>query len=248
MSADEALHQLLAGNRRFMMGEPLSPRRSPEEFRSLAQGQFPAAVIVSCADSRVAPEILFDVGVGDIFVVRVAGNVVDGAGASVKGSIEYAIAELNVSLILVLGHSGCGAVKAAIQHLNNKDSLPGAINGLVKLIKLAVAKSKGISGDGLENAIRQKRGNRSRETPDTTTRHRAPSQRWEGQSGRRCLRPPHGRGHDELKMKRESAPMRPGMPRGLIITVAVAAIAILTGAIAWRVSWNRQWADRHWAN
>ena len=155
VNADEALRQLLAGNHRFMIGQPLTPRRSPEEFRSLAQGQFPEAVIVSCADSRVAPEILFDVGVGDIFVVRVAGNVIDGAGASVKGSIEYAVAELNVPLILVLGHSGCGAVKAAIQHVNNRDSLPGAINGLVELIKPAVAKSKGIAGDPLENAIRQ---------------------------------------------------------------------------------------------
>jgi carbonic anhydrase len=155
VNADEALRHLVAGNHRFMTGQPLSPRRSPEEFRSLAQGQFPEAVIVSCADSRVAPEILFDVGVGDIFVVRVAGNVIDGAGATVKGSIEYAIAELNVPLIMVLGHSSCGAVKAAIQHLNNKDSLPGAINALVELIKPAVAKSKGATGDPLENAIRQ---------------------------------------------------------------------------------------------
>ncbi len=155
VDADEALRQLLDGNHRFMIGKPLTPRRSPEEFRSLAHGQFPEAVIVSCADSRVAPEILFDVGVGDIFVVRVAGNVIDGAGVTVKGSIEYAVAELNVPLILVLGHSGCGAVKAAIQHIHDKDSLPGAINGLVELIKPAVAKSKGIAGDPLENAIRQ---------------------------------------------------------------------------------------------
>ena len=114
MNADQALRELLAGNHRFAIGNRLTPRRSPEEFRVLAHGQFPEAVIVSCADSRVAPEILFDVGVGDIFVVRVAGNVIGGAGVTVKGSIEYAVAELNVPLILVLGHSGCGAVKAAI--------------------------------------------------------------------------------------------------------------------------------------
>src|SRR6476646_3884106 len=130
-------------------------RLYPKEFQALAHGQYPEAVIVSCADSRVAPEILFDVGVGDIFVVRVAGNVINGAGVTVKGSIEYAVAELNVPLILVLGHSGCGAVKAAIQHVNNRDSLPGAINGLVDLIKPAVVKSEGIAGDPLENAIRQ---------------------------------------------------------------------------------------------
>lgn len=155
LNADEALHQLLAGNHRFMIGRPLGPRRSPEEFRALAHGQFPEAVVVSCADSRVAPEILFDVGVGDIFVVRVAGNVIDGAGVTIKGSIEYAVAELNVPLILVLGHRGCGAVKAAIQHIHDRDSLPGAINGLVELIKPAVAKSKGMAGDPLENAIRR---------------------------------------------------------------------------------------------
>jgi len=155
LSADEALRELLEGNERFVTGKRLTPRGRPEDFQALAHGQFPEAVIVSCADSRVAPEILFDVGVGDIFVVRVAGNVVGGTGAVVKGSIEYAIAELNVRLVVVLGHSGCGAVKAAIQHLDHKDSLPGTINGLVELIKPAVAKSKGLPGDPLENAIRQ---------------------------------------------------------------------------------------------
>ena len=144
LNADQALAELLAGNQRFAIGKTVTPRRSPEDFRALAHGQFPEAVIVSCADSRVAPEILFDVGVGDIFVVRVAGNVIDGAGVSVKGSIEYGVAELNAPLILVLGHSGCGAVKAAIQHINDKDSLPGAINGLVELVKPAVSRSKGM--------------------------------------------------------------------------------------------------------
>ncbi len=155
VTADQALADLLAGNHRFLSGNRTSPRGKPEEFRTLAHGQFPEAVIVCCADSRVAPEILFDVGVGDIFVIRVAGNVIDGAGASVKGSIEYAVAELKVPLIVVLGHSGCGAVKAAIQHIDDKDSLPGAINGLVELIKPAVTKSKALPGDALENAIRQ---------------------------------------------------------------------------------------------
>jgi carbonic anhydrase len=155
VNADGALRDLIAGNHRFAIGQPTSPRRSPQEFQALAHGQFPEAVIVCCADSRVAPEILFDVGVGDIFVVRVAGNVVDGAGVTVKGSIEYAIAELNVPLIVVLGHGGCGAVKAAMKHIGDKDSLPGAINGMVELIKPAVAKSKEMAGDPLENAIRE---------------------------------------------------------------------------------------------
>lgn len=153
-SADEALRDLLAGNERFAKGRPSSPRRRPEDFRALANAQYPEAVIVSCADSRVAPEILFDVGVGDIFVIRVAGNVIGGAGASVKGSIEYAIAELHTPLIVVLGHSGCGAVKSAIKHIDSKDALPGAIGGLVDMVKPAVIQSRGIPGDALENAIR----------------------------------------------------------------------------------------------
>src|SRR3954452_18521181 len=151
-SADEALRELMAGNERFAAGRPSSPRRSPADFRQLAEGQYPFATIISCADSRVAPEILFDVGKGDIFVVRVAGNVVSGAGAVVKGSIEYAVAELNVPLIIVLGHSNCGAVKAAMAHLNAKDSLPGSINDLVELIKPAVEHSSE-STDPLNSAI-----------------------------------------------------------------------------------------------
>ena len=106
------------------------------------------------ASGGVAPEILFDVGVGDIFVIRVAGNIIGGAGATVKGSIEYAIAELNTPLVVVLGHSGCGAVKSAIQHINKKDKLPGSIEGLVELVKPAVTRSHGTPGDPLENAIR----------------------------------------------------------------------------------------------
>jgi carbonic anhydrase len=153
-NADEALRDLIRGNERFSKGQITGPRRRPEDFRALAEGQYPEAVIVSCADSRVAPEILFDVGVGDIFVIRVAGNVIGGAGASVKGSIEYAIAELHVPLIVVLGHSGCGAVKSAIKHIDAKDSLPGAIDGLIELVKPAVVKSRGMPGDALENAIR----------------------------------------------------------------------------------------------
>jgi carbonic anhydrase len=155
LTPDESLRALLAGNQRFVKGQIVNPRRSPADFSPLAKAQYPEAVVITCSDSRVAPEILFDVGGGDLFVVRVAGNVVDGAGVTVKGSTEYAIAELNVPLVLILGHSNCGAVKAAIQHINAKDSLPGAINGLVELIKPAVTQSKGQPGDPLENAIIQ---------------------------------------------------------------------------------------------
>ena len=155
IDANQALQELIEGNQRFRSGKRLTPRAKPEDFLALAHGQFPEAVVVSCADSRVSPEILFDVGIGDLFVVRVAGNVVGGAGVTVKGSIEFAVAELNVPLILVLGHSGCGAVKSAMKHIDDRDSLPGAISGLVELIKPAVVLSKGLPGDPLENAVRK---------------------------------------------------------------------------------------------
>jgi carbonic anhydrase len=151
---DANLAQLLEGNKRFMKGDLAHPRRTPEDFMSLAEGQAPFAVIVGCADSRVAPELIFDQGVGDLFVVRVAGNVITGSGASVKGSIEYAVAELGVRLILVLGHSQCGAVKAAIKHIDANDALPGSVNGLVDLIKPAVVAMKGKSGNLLDNVIK----------------------------------------------------------------------------------------------
>jgi carbonic anhydrase len=152
--AEAVLARLVEGNRRFVRGEPLHPRRRPEDFRPLAEAQSPVAAIVGCADSRVPPELIFDQGVGDLFVVRVAGNVVSGAGATVKGSIEYAVAELGVPLVLVLGHSRCGAVKAAIKHLEAHDALSGALGDLVNTIKPAVSEAKGKAGDLLDNAIK----------------------------------------------------------------------------------------------
>jgi carbonic anhydrase len=153
--ADAVLAKLLEGNKRFMNGQTsLLTRRRPQDFAELAEGQAPSAVIVACADSRVAPELIFDQGVGDLFVVRVAGNVVTGAGPIVKGSIEYAVAELGCRLIMVIGHSACGAVKAAIAHIDAKDALPGSIGGLVDLIKPAVIAADGQSGDKLENTIK----------------------------------------------------------------------------------------------
>src|SRR5437899_888835 len=153
-AADDALRRLLEGNTRFVRGQPKNPRRRPEDFRALAEGQKPVAAIVGCADSRVPPELLFDQGVGDLFVVRVAGNVVGGAGATVKGSIEYGIVELGVSLVMVLGHSECGAIKAAIKHLDDRDALPGSIGPLVNSIRPAVLKAKSRPGDQLDNTMR----------------------------------------------------------------------------------------------
>lgn len=153
LPADQVLKMMVEGNERFSSGKSTHPRRTPADFKPLAAGQNPLACIIACSDSRVTPEILFDLGIGELFVVRVAGNYVDGAGAAVKGSVEYAVAELGVSLVMILGHSECGAVKAAMQHLNDKDALPGAINNLVNTIKPAVVASKGKPGDPLENAI-----------------------------------------------------------------------------------------------
>ena len=116
--------------------------------------QRPIAAIIGCADSRVTPEILFDTGIGELFVIRIAGNYISGAGASVKGSVEYAVAELNVPLVMVLGHSQCGAIKAAIKHIQDNDPLPGAIQDLVLSIKPAIIQSQHEAGDPLTNAIK----------------------------------------------------------------------------------------------
>jgi carbonic anhydrase len=151
---DEVLRLLLDGNQRFVRGQAEGPRRRPEDFAPLAEGQRPSAVIVSCADSRVPPEIVFDQGVGDLFVVRVAGNVVANSGVLVKGSIEYGVAELGAPLVMVLGHTACGALKAAIKHIEDHDTLPGSIGGLVAALKPVVTKVKGRPGDPLDLAIR----------------------------------------------------------------------------------------------
>jgi carbonic anhydrase len=154
LTAADVLADLKAGNERFVKGTPESPRRRPQDFSPLAAGQYPEAAVIACSDSRVPPEILFDQGVGDLFVIRVAGNVVGGTGAVVKGSVEYAIAELKVPLVVVLGHSSCGAVKAAVESIEDKDPLPGSIQDLVNLIKPAVDAVHGKPGDKLTNAIR----------------------------------------------------------------------------------------------
>lgn len=151
--ADSVLAQLIEGNKRFVKGDLTHPRRRPEDFAPLAEGQAPLAIIVGCADSRVSPELVFDQGVGDLFVVRVAGNIVTGAGPTMKGSIEFAVAELGARLIMVLGHEKCGAVKAAVDHIDANDVLPGSIRDLVELIRPAAASVRGKPGDMLENAI-----------------------------------------------------------------------------------------------
>ena len=153
--ADEILKKLLEGNERFVAGKDsaAAAQRSPDRREKLAEGQNPFAIIVTCADSRVAPELLFDQGLGDLFIIRVAGNVVSGAGAVVKGSIEYGVGVLGSPLVMVLGHSKCGAVKAVLKYLDDGKAAPGSIGELVRVIKPAVAAVKDKPGDKVENAI-----------------------------------------------------------------------------------------------
>jgi carbonic anhydrase len=151
---EAVLARLKEGNKRFVNGKSTRLARTPADFAADDAGQAPLAIIIGCADSRVSPELVFDQGVGELFVVRVAGNVVSGAGPIVKGSIEFAVAELGARLIMVLGHSKCGAVNAAIEHIESSDTLPGSIGGLVELVKPAVIAAKGRPGDKLDAVIR----------------------------------------------------------------------------------------------
>ena len=114
-SPAQAWTALKEGNERFVAGQPEHPSHSIEHRASLAVAQRPTAVVFGCADSRVAAEIIFDQGLGDMFVVRTAGHVIDSA---VLGSIEYAVSVLDVPLIVVLGHDSCGAVKASLAALD----------------------------------------------------------------------------------------------------------------------------------
>ncbi len=150
---DSVLASLMEGNKRFVEGNVKSPGRTPEDFRALAEGQAPNAVILGCADSRVPPELLFDQGVGDLFVVRGAGNMV-GTGPILKGSIEFAVEVLGARLIMVLGHTTCGACSSAIKFLEDRKSLPGSIEGLVDYIRPSVRAVVGKPGDKLVNVIK----------------------------------------------------------------------------------------------
>src|SRR6267142_2060587 len=137
----EAISKLKEGNGRYTSGNLQHPGQTTERRTELSKIQHPFAVIVSCSDSRVPPEIVFDQGLGDLFIFRVAGNVIDDHGL---GSIEYAVDHLNVRLIVVLGHQSCGAVQAAKETIAAKSKAPGHIQSLVTAIQPAVeATAKG---------------------------------------------------------------------------------------------------------
>ena len=150
---DEVLGKLMEGNKRFVGGRLEHPGRTPKDFQALAAGQAPPTIILGCADSRVAPEIIFDQGVGELFVVRGAGNMV-GSGPILKGSIEFAVEVLGARLIMVLGHTECGACASAIKFIDDKKSLPGSIEGLVDYIRPSVREVAGQPGDKLANVTK----------------------------------------------------------------------------------------------
>ena len=144
----EAISKLKEGNGRYTSGSLQHPGQTADRRTELAKVQHPFAVIVSCSDSRVPPEIVFDQGLGDLFIVRVAGNVINNEGL---GSIEYAVDHLGSRLILVLGHQRCGAVDAARETIAAKGKAPGHIQSLVTAIKPAV---EATAKDDLETTIK----------------------------------------------------------------------------------------------
>jgi carbonic anhydrase len=148
---DEALKLLVSGNRRYVEGK--SKRHDFKSERdALTRGQNPYAGILSCADSRIGPEYAFDAGRGDLFVCRVAGNF---ANDDSVASFEYAIAILNVPLLMVLGHRACGAVEATIKSIKDGTTLPGHLPSLVAALTPAVKAVAGRPGNELDNAIKE---------------------------------------------------------------------------------------------
>jgi carbonic anhydrase len=145
-----ALAELLAGNQRYLEGSSNELRRMADRRAAVAAHQEPFATIVSCSDSRVPPEIVFDHGLGDLFVVRTAGHVVD---AAALGSIEYAVDHLHTPMILVLGHKECGAVTAAVQAVQGRD-VPAYLYRLIAEIGPAAQAGLALDGDPVENAVR----------------------------------------------------------------------------------------------
>jgi carbonic anhydrase len=153
-NGDQALQRLLAGNGRFVRGVPVNQGRDSVRRAEVAEHQTPFAVVLGCSDSRVTPEVLFDEGIGDLFLVRVAGNTATTEPA-LLGSIEYAAAVLGSVLLMVLGHEGCGAVKATIDHVQNGAQEPGHIEAFVDPIIPAVKAVQGQPPDQLMNAAIQ---------------------------------------------------------------------------------------------
>lgn len=147
ITPDVSLNRLIEGNKRFVTGTPNRSSLNAQQWADLAKAQHPFAVILTCADSRLSPEIIFDQGLGELFVLRNAGNLSDD---HVLGSMEYAIEHLHVPLIVVLGHTKCGAVTAAV----DGGEAPGHIKSIVESLNGAVSMAKKKPGDPVDNAVR----------------------------------------------------------------------------------------------
>lgn len=143
------LKKLMGGNKRFIEGKSIKPRQDMTTVKMLENGQQPFATIVGCSDSRVPNEMIFDQGFGDLFIIRTAGQV---SAAASYGSMEFAVLKLKTKLIVVLGHTECGAVAAAVDRPEN---VPGHIVTLINEIKPAVAKCAHLPGNAVNNAVRQ---------------------------------------------------------------------------------------------
>lgn len=154
LSPAQALARLMDGNRRFVADEANVSDLGTRRRLALAKGQGPFAALVGCADSRVGPEHLFGAGLGELFIVRTAGNYVDDAG---YGSLAYAVAALGVPLIVVLGHERCGAVDAATKLVANNEQLPPSLTRMVQPILPAVVDARAThkGGDLVDHAIHQ---------------------------------------------------------------------------------------------
>lgn len=146
-NADEALKRLSEGNKRYTVGKFIRPHQTSVRRAELIDGQHPFAIVLSCSDSRIPVELVFDQGIGDLFVVRVAGNIADDVAL---GSIEYAAAHLHVPLAVVMGHGGCGAVAATA----SGGELEGHLSAIAVAIRPAVDKVKIQQGDLVNNAAR----------------------------------------------------------------------------------------------
>jgi carbonic anhydrase len=143
---EAALLRLKEGNQRYAAGQSVNAITDAETRRSLIGAQRPFVAVLGCADSRAIPELIFDAGIGELFVVRVAGNVINPQN---NGSLEYAVEYLDVSLIVVLGHQNCGAVSAT---LDNYDG-PGHIQSITEAISEAIDEAKDLPGDPLLNTV-----------------------------------------------------------------------------------------------
>lgn len=151
MSPTDLILALKEGNRRYVNGQVQHPHQDSARRQETSLQQRPFAVILGCSDSRVPPEIIFDRGLGDLFVIRTAGHVVDHAAL---GSVEYAVEHLDVSLIVVLGHTHCGAVTTAVRKASAQEaSRHGHIGYLIEAILPAVRQTVSLPGDPIANAI-----------------------------------------------------------------------------------------------